>query len=86
MTWPAWLRLTPSATRCNLLGPDLRAEVVIHVAEDWSRKVYVSKLVGTPQDLARVVESIVRAGVDLGTQHGIKIEFSPTPPPQEPKP
>lgn len=63
------------ATR-NLLTTDTFAEINIHVLPDFSRKVYVSKLQGDPQSLAKVVESIVRAGTDIGAQHGVSLNLA----------
>lgn len=65
----------------NLLGPDILAEIVIHIGQDFSRHVYVSKLDTTAAIMAKIVESVVRAGVDLGAQHGITVQFTPATPP-----
>ncbi len=61
----------------NLLHEDVLCEIVIHVMPDFTRKVYVSKFMASPQTMARVVESIVRTGVDVGAQHGIQVQFAP---------
>ena len=74
--WLAHLRLSSPG---ELRGPGPLGEVVIHVMPDFSRRVYVSKLDTTPDVLAKIVESIVRSGVDLGAQHGITITFQPGP-------
>ena len=81
MRWPAWLRL-PSLTPANLLGPDIIAEVCIHVLPDFSRKVYASKFLGSQEQMAKIVQNVVATGFDLGQQHGITIQFN-QPPPQE---
>lgn len=74
-SWLTHLRASPG----NLLTQDILCEVVIHVMPDFSRRIYVSKLDTTPDVLAKIVESIVRSGVDLGAQHGITIQFQPGP-------
>ena len=65
----------------NLLSDDVLAEVIVHVMPDFSRKLYVSKLDTKPEVLARIVESVIRAGIDFGAAHGITIQFQ-TPPPK----
>lgn len=72
-----WLRETLWPAHGNLLGPDVLAEVTIHIMTDFSRKVYVSKLAAPPAVLAKIVESVVRTGEDIGRQHGISLVFAP---------
>lgn len=67
----------------NLLGPDILCEVVIHVMPDFSRRIYVSKLDTDLGTLAKVVESIIRSGMDLGQQHGITVQLGPVRPTPE---
>lgn len=74
----AWLHWRPTPTR-NLLAQDLLCEIVVHVLPDFSRRVYVSKVTAPPDVIAKLVESVIRAGVDLGQQHGITVNFQPGP-------
>ena len=78
----AWLR--PRLVSHNLLGPDLICSIAIDVLPELSRKVYCTKWTGPPQDFAKIVQSVIQAGVDLGAQHGVTISFQPQPPPQAP--
>ena len=77
---PAWLR--PHLETHNLLGPDIICSVSIDILSNGSTKTYCTKWVGKPEAFAQVVQAVVGAGVSLGQQHGISIEFKPQPPPQ----
>ena len=75
--WPDWLKLTPTK---DLLRHDIMAEVVIHVMADHTRKVYATKLITLPPPhIAKVLESIMAASVDLGQQHGIQVHLCTRP-------
>jgi hypothetical protein len=77
MNWPKWLKLTPTK---DLLRHDIMAEVVIHVMADHTRKVYATKLITLPPPhIAKVLESIMAASVDLGQQHGIQVHLCTRP-------
>ena len=67
----------------DLLRDELSVEIVIHILPDFTRKVYVSKFTApNPAFIAKVVESVVRTGMDIGQQHGIQIQFMPQNGPQ----
>ena len=70
------------AAEGNLLGSDILCEVTIHILSDFTRRVYVSKIQAPPAVLAKIVESVVRTGVDIGAQHGITVQSQAGPPPQ----
>ena len=76
-SWPLWLRLTPTK---DLLRQSIMAQVDIHIMPDLTRKTYASKLVGLPTPtIAKVVESVIAAGMDLGVQHGIQVHVCSRP-------
>lgn len=61
--------------RFNLLDRPLLARVVIDVAPDYSRHVYISKYeAGRPEDVAKIVEAVIWGAVDLAARHGITIK------------
>lgn len=65
----------------DLLRDELLVEVVIHVLPDWTRKIYVSKFESTPQNVAKLVEGLIRSAMDIGQQHGVTVQFGPQPGP-----
>lgn len=79
LTWFHCSRQHVFSSPGDLLRDAILCEVVIHVMPDFSRRVYVSKIDAPPDVIAKIVESIVRSGVDLGAQHGITIQFQPGP-------
>src|SRR3990167_596165 len=70
------------AAEGNLLGSDILCEVTIHILSDFTRRVYVSKIQAPPAVLAKIVESVVRTGVDIGAQHGITVQYKAARPPK----
>ena len=72
----------------NLLAHPLRARVIIDIAPDLTRRVYVSKMdITRPQDVTQIVEAIIWSAVDLAQRHGITLKgFTITPPPPTPPP
>ena len=78
MRLPNWLRPKPLVVH-NLLGPDLVCAVSIDFLATGDRRVYCSKFTGPAPEFAKIVEGIVRAGVELGAQHGVTISFQPQP-------
>lgn len=63
-------------TTVNLLSQPFKAEVLVHIMEDFTRKIYVTKPEGPAHETAKVVESVVRSGIDLGAQHGIQLQLA----------
>ena len=83
LTWPSWLRLTPTK---DLLRQSLVAEVVVHILPDGARKVYATKLITLqPPQIAKVIESTMAGAMDLGAQHGITVHLCNRPDHAPPK-
>ena len=64
-------------TRLDLLAPALLGEVVIHVKADGERLVYTSKMEASPEELVKVIQSVIEAGFDLAKQYNIQINMKP---------
>lgn len=62
-------------TRLDLTAPALIAEVVIHVKSDGERMVYASKMEASPEEIVKVVQAVIEAGMDLARQYGIAINM-----------
>lgn len=57
----------------NLLASDLRGEVVLLIAEDWSFRVICPKV--TPEDRLKLVKVLFDAAQATAAQFGVKVEM-----------
>ena len=64
-------------TRLNLLAPALLGEVIIHVKADGERLVYTGKMEASPEEIVKVIQSVIEAGFDLAKQYNIQINMKP---------
>ena len=84
----------------NLLAPNLKAEILLTIAEDGEPRIYYSK-VASINDLGQIAACLVDSGMKLAAEYGItltighggqRIELAPprvppsavTPPPEVP--
>ncbi len=58
----------------NLLAPDLRAEITILVAEDWTSRLYGPKGLDQ-QERLRVLDAALRALIGLGESWGVRLRI-----------
>lgn len=63
-------------TRVDLLRQPFKAEVLIHIMDNFERRCYVTKPELPQHEIAKVVESVTRSGIDLGVQHGIQLQLN----------
>lgn len=57
----------------SLLGPDLLAEVVVHVRPDATFQIQVSKFPPAKESAEAVVKAVIGAGFELAKMYGIRI-------------
>lgn len=62
----------------NLLGPDLLAELTLHLTVDGHRKVIASKLDEQPgwQTRQQVVQALLFTAIDMAKERGIGINWA----------
>lgn len=58
----------------NLLGPELRTEVTIHIREDWDYATYTTKMTLTPDEAERTVRTLLQAVGDIAKALNVQIE------------
>ena len=63
-------------TRLDLTAPPLLAEVYVHVKANGDRMVCVSKTEASPEETMLIVQSVIDAGMDLASKHGIQVDFT----------
>ncbi len=82
LTWWSRLREHWRAMRqpppLDLAAPPLLAEVVILVARDGTRRMYVGR-VETQEQVGMIAGAILSSGMDLARQHGITIRMEGMP-------